>query len=566
MAERTPGEATQAGQASAKARTWRWPDVASLLVLLVLAAGVRTWLFCHTEVAARDSISFIRMAWQLQHQSWRHVLNPQDRNTDLQHPGYPVLVMLAAKPVRYFLPGPEALVMQYSAQLTSVLAGTLLVVPMFYLGKELFNRTSGFWAAILFQFLPASSRVLSDGLSEATFLLFTATALYLAVRALRVRSPMLFGLCGLFGALAYLTRPEGALIVLVTGAVLLATQFVAAWRQSWLKFALCAASLVACATMAGSPIYLTTGKLTLKNTATHVINRAESLQSRQDAIQDDQEARAGEGHGQTLRAGAPLFASLLAVWVQDAQGRGPLRYGRVVWGLWALGFEINKGFHYAAWVSALLGLWWFRGRLRLVPGAWVLLLLCGVIAVLLWRVAALFGYLSDRHTLLLLLCGSYWAAAAVAALAAQVPALLRACVPALLERVGPAALGRFVLVVLLAALVGSALPKSLEPPHLARGGFRDAGLWLAEHAQPADPILDPYCWSTYYAGRLFHKEQPAPPGYRPTEYVVLDESGNAHPHLPEQEKARKKAEHGTEVYRAVNGRHINVAVYAVPRP
>ena len=37
-----------------------------LLLLLVLAAGMRTWQLCQTEVATRDSISYIRYAWQLE--------------------------------------------------------------------------------------------------------------------------------------------------------------------------------------------------------------------------------------------------------------------------------------------------------------------------------------------------------------------------------------------------------------------------------------------------------------------------------------------------------------------
>src|SRR5579864_4825879 len=118
MAGHASRQATQAGPTSAKAKTWRWPDAGSLLVLLLLAAGIRTWLFCHTEVAARDSIGFIRIAWLLRHQPWDYVLQHSE-----QHPGYPVLLLLVSFPVRLFLHGPEALVMQFSAQLTSVLAG-----------------------------------------------------------------------------------------------------------------------------------------------------------------------------------------------------------------------------------------------------------------------------------------------------------------------------------------------------------------------------------------------------------------------------------------------------------
>ncbi|HJT78512.1 MAG TPA: glycosyltransferase family 39 protein, partial [Gemmataceae bacterium] len=179
------GQAERVGQGGGRmARRARWQEVGALLLLLLLAGTLRVWLFRHTEVAARDSIGFIRMAWQFQSRSWKDVL--QDPRTE-QHPAYPLLILAASLPVRHFLSGPDSVLMQLGAQLVSVLAGTLLVVPMYYLGRELFNRTAGFWAAVLFQLLPASCRVLSDALSEATFLLFAATALYFAVRALRRR-------------------------------------------------------------------------------------------------------------------------------------------------------------------------------------------------------------------------------------------------------------------------------------------------------------------------------------------------------------------------------------------
>lgn len=559
MERETPREAGQDGQTSAAGKPWRWRDGGSVLVLLLLAAGLRAWLFCNTEVAARDSIGFIQIAWRLQHQPWVTVLNEHCG----QHPGFPALLLLVSVPVRYFFHGPDALVMQYSAQLTSALAGTLLVIPMFYLGRELFSRTAGFWASVLFQVLPASCRVLSDGLSEATFLLFAATALYFAVRGLRGRSPWLFAGCGLFGALAYLTRPEGALIVGVTGVVLLAAQAVPGWRRRWANLAACAASLTLVTAVVGSPIYLATGRWTVKTTAGHVYKPIHH-HGKDKAPYENQRKQPGEARRGVLDDGQPVFASLLAVWWGDIPG--PHHSGRIVWGLWAVGYELNKGFHYATWLSALLGMWWCRERFRRVPGTWVLLLLSLAIVLLLWRVAAIMGYLSDRHTLLVILCGTYCAAAALAALGERLARLLHAWAVAATLRLGPRRAARLLMVVFQAGLIGSALPKALEAPHLSRLGFRAAGLWLAEHARPVDKILDPYTWSTYYAGRTFHEE---PSDNAVTEYVVLDRSGNPHPHLPREREAEEKAPLGTEVYR-VTGHHrkekFDIRVYAVPIP
>src|ERR1700729_4011693 len=115
-----------------------WADARWLLLLLVLTAALRVWLLCHTEVAARDSIGFIRYALQFESQPWAEVVR-----TNHQHPGYPLAILAASLPVRQWSTQPDTVRMQFSAQLASSLAGLLLIFPMFYLGKRLFNSRVG---------------------------------------------------------------------------------------------------------------------------------------------------------------------------------------------------------------------------------------------------------------------------------------------------------------------------------------------------------------------------------------------------------------------------------------
>src|SRR5205807_6330388 len=109
--------------------------------LLALTVALRVWLLCQTEVAARDSIGFIRYALQFETQPWAVVVR-----TNHQHPGYPLAILAVSVPVRQYSSQPETVRMQFSAQLVSSLAGVLLIFPMFYLGKRLFNAPVGFWA------------------------------------------------------------------------------------------------------------------------------------------------------------------------------------------------------------------------------------------------------------------------------------------------------------------------------------------------------------------------------------------------------------------------------------
>src|SRR5206468_1113398 len=105
--------------------------------------------------------------------------------------------------------------------------------PMFYLGKRFFNARVGFWAALIFQCLPVTGHLLSDGLSESLFLLLTAITLWLTARALDGNSAGRFALCGVFCGLTYLTRPEGLLLLACALLVLALMQLRPAWRRSW---------------------------------------------------------------------------------------------------------------------------------------------------------------------------------------------------------------------------------------------------------------------------------------------------------------------------------------------
>jgi hypothetical protein len=518
-------------------------DLALIGLLLLVAVSLRAWHLKHTEVAARDSIGFIRYAWQLAHHPWvKTIADPGQQ----QHFGYPFAILAVSYPVRAFVSGPETTVMQLSAQLTSCLASILLVVPSYYLGRELFNRGVGFWAALLFQCLPAGARVFADGLSEGVFLLLAATALFGAVRAFRAHSPAWFALTGAAGALAYLTRPEGALIVAATGLVLLAVQCVRARRAPWPRFLACGAALGVTAVTVGSPLFLITGHLTVKPSAKGVWETATEAGAAELPVSAGGEARA---------------ALPFAVWVS----------AEVNTAMKAVGREFAKGGYYVLWLPTLLGLFWFRDRFRQQPGGWVLLLVGLAILVLMWRVASLFGYVSDRHLLLALFCASYLATATVPRLVSLAAVPLRWLpLPGRLGARLPAAASPVWSALLLAGLAAAALPKTLEPLHANRSGFRDAGVWIADHGHDWDAVVDPYSWAHYYSGYVFREDRSPPPpaGERKVSYVVIEESGREHPRLNEEQVAREMSKNGYRVWGWEGLRNkevVKVVVYEVPQ-
>jgi hypothetical protein len=273
------------------------------------------------------------------------------------------------------------------------------------------------------------------------------------------------------------------------------------WRRPWGQVLLGGACLTAGAAAVGGPFAWTIGGLTTKPTANDLLQH----------LTQPPPAPAARGTG-----------PVLAVWFPD-EASPPSR--RLWWGLGALLAVLSRGFCHFYWLPALLGLWWFRDRWRQAPIAWVMALLCLGLAVLLYRVAQLKGYLSDRHTLLILLCGSYYSAAGLARMA------------------GCLARGPWSGTLLAASLLAP-LPRTLEPLHADRVVFRTAGRWLADHTLPGDEVLDPYRWAYYYAGCVFTEgQEPSPAGRPPACYLVLDQSPNKKTHLEEHRGAEYMARH-----------------------
>jgi 4-amino-4-deoxy-L-arabinose transferase-like glycosyltransferase len=415
--------------------------------------------------------------------------------------------------------------MQLSAQLTSSIAGVLLVIPMFFLGKELFGRRVGFGASLLFQCLPSGGRVLGDGLSEAVFLLFAVIALYFASRALRARSLLPVVLCGISGGLAYLTRPEGLLIVAATGIVLLASQIIRAWRRPWFNLLACGLTLVVATLAVAGPYMALIHGLTVKQSAIRVGDKLRQLTERISQPAPDNRLA-------SLGSGLPLFAD----W-SDPNPDAHLPSERRLWGLWAVANMTIRGFFWSSWLPALIALWVRRDCFRLVPVSWVIALVCGMIATSLYGVAVVVGYASDRHLLLVVLLGCYWAAAGVpiiGAMAAQTIARIRP----IWSRSSWTDAFVWTAALWIVLCVGP-LFRTLETLHADRAGFRKAGYWLGEHAFSGDKIDDAYAWAHYYSGHVFTEVDPADglpfttgPAHEPkVRYVVMEVSDNKHPRL-----------------------------------
>jgi 4-amino-4-deoxy-L-arabinose transferase-like glycosyltransferase len=546
------------GGASTRQRDWLL-----LVLLLCVALALHICLLFRAEVPARDTIGFIRYALQFEENDWASVVHDNH-----QHPGYPLTIYAVSIPVRAFSTYPLADTMSFCSRLASSLAAVLLVIPMFYLGKILFHRAVGFGAAALFQILPVPAHIMSDGLSEPLYLLLASSALVFASLAVRDRKGYWFALAGAFCGLAYLTRPEGGLLAVATLVALVGLQWTAAHHRPWREVAGCAACLVGTVVVVGSPYVLATGGLSNKPSVQDLLHAKTPAKEALWSGPGGRHSEVGTGFPR------PLWACLWAINF-NASDSTLERTGKAVY---ALGAELVKSFHYVAWIPAVLGMWWFRHRALQVPGTWVLLASCGLLAIVLWRLALTESYMSDRHLLLIVMAGCYAAAAAVWELPGRL--LCRYRRQAWPPPEGDAALSsRMATAVslgLLAVLLAVSLPKTFERLHGNRAGYHAAGVWLAEHATPWDAIDDDHCWAHYYAGGVFLENHipPKPIDVTPTLYVVVGRREREHLPTPNLQKKPQDeetilAKGGQVVFAWPHANQpfdASVVVYAVPPP
>ena len=509
------------------------PDYLLLAALLAVSAVLHLWIVSHTKVTARDSIGFAREALRIQSPESSNPDRPEDPTRmkidvirEAQHPpGYPLAVWVTAKFVRQTIT-PELEGGRYSTgqlaestllatQIASAIAAFLLVVPSYLTGRMLFGRASGFAAALLFQVLPVPAHITSDGLTEGVYLLAMSTSLMFAVRALRRPGVGGFLLTGFSVGASYLVRPEAMIVAAGVGLVALWLGYTRRWPRD-LTLGRLAALTVGVMLVAG-PYMIVIGGVSNKPTANGII---------------EPNPRAKLRAGIDLPPPQPAGGAIFATWMSPSTKNHGIP-GRAIWGAVATIEETFKSLHYLPAMLALVGIVALRRRIAAEPALWVLLVVAALNAMLLTCLGAHVGYVSERHTVLLVLIGCLFAAAGMERLAAALGRL-----PA----IGFFWAGTFGVPALLVILVGMALPSALKPLHANREGFKHAGLWLAGQVQRDDCVIDPFCWSDWFAGRTLYfvpKDPPADPPPHVT-YVVVDDKmrEDDHERLPRMDAAR----------------------------
>jgi 4-amino-4-deoxy-L-arabinose transferase-like glycosyltransferase len=161
-----------------------------LLLLLATAFLLRIFLVIFPEVIRNDGAEYVRCAKQIASGNWKGSKAP---------PFYPVLIVLASRLAPNF---------ELAGIWVSVILGTLLLIPVFYLGKEIFNERVGLLAALFAMVQPFLYLYSGSVLTESTYHFLMATTVLLGWYAFREGRFLHILLFSLLTALGYLTRPE----------------------------------------------------------------------------------------------------------------------------------------------------------------------------------------------------------------------------------------------------------------------------------------------------------------------------------------------------------------------
>jgi hypothetical protein len=423
---------------------------------MLAAALLLGWLAVRTEIFYTDGLRYIAQARTIDKGSLsKGFLHSVD------HPVYPLAIMA----IHRLKGGDGPRDWQTAAQLAAVISGVLLVIPLYLISLDLFGATRA-WIACLFVYIvPFNPHVLADALSESTFLLFWSIGTWSSLRLLRTaRLPWLVSVV-IASALAYLTRPEGLVILLSLVATFLVIPF---WRS--LEFPVAQARwalllLIVGGLAAAGPFMVLKGGISSKPSMSRLLGSAPKADAmaveRERPLEEDQSA--ARTVLVAIRALCRAVSRATTVPVLLLAPLGIL-----------------------AGCSTSIGrrMWLYLG------------IMLGLCALALVRVHVMAGYCTPRHAMVLAWILTIAGGAGLAHLAAIVGRVgARMKSGGWVATRSEAVLTAFAL----ASIFVLSAPALTAPIDSGFAGYREAGEWLGAKTSPTEHVIDPKGLALFYA-------------------------------------------------------------------
>jgi 4-amino-4-deoxy-L-arabinose transferase-like glycosyltransferase len=425
--------------------------------LTAFAAVLLGWLSAHTDILFADGLRYVVQAQRIDRGD---LVDGLLKSVD--HPAYPLAIVAAHR----FIGGTSPVAWQDAAQLAAVVAGVLLVLPLYLVALELFGPRAAWMGVLLVYVVPLNAHVMADALSESTFLLFWTWGLWASLKFLKEGTFGWLPLMIACGVLAYASRPEGLLLPGAVVATLAAMPLLRLTRLYWPRWVAAVTFLVVGPALLAGPYVALKGGLGTKPAVARILGTAPH--SAPDAVE---RARPLDPTQTTAKTYA-IAAKATFEAVRDAVSIPLLPLA--ILGVWA-----------CRPLAAKARVWLFLGIVFLAS------------VLVLVRLHATGGYCTPRHAMILSLL-------LILASGLGLDRLLsRIAIPARwlgnegsAFRAGPAVWG-----LSLAAYVVWAAPTLFAPINAGMGGYRAAGNYLAQHVPPGTKVVDVTGWSLFYGER-----------------------------------------------------------------
>jgi len=190
-------------------------DLPIVIILLIATFLLKVGVVSNTWAVSTDSPRFIYMAEDIKSG------NLDDAITKNYH----LLLPLMTAGVSSFL----GISSEIAGTWIVVAFGALAAVPLYFLGKQIYGRVAGVFAALMWATYHYIMRETADLMSDGIELFFILSALCVTIWALRTKRPALLLLCGAAAGLAYHARPEGIAVAAAAAVyVLLSRKY--EWR------------------------------------------------------------------------------------------------------------------------------------------------------------------------------------------------------------------------------------------------------------------------------------------------------------------------------------------------
>ena len=454
-------------------RDYRYP-----LILIGLALAVRVYLYFLTFVISRDGVTFLSIA---------QYFKQGEITKGLGHDFHPLYSMMIA--AGSYLVGDS----QLTGQIISIVAGSLLVLPVFYLGKSLFEEQVGFVTGLLAAFHPYLARISADVLSDSLYIFFFASGINAGWDALKRRRRLSFFLAGVYAAFAYLTRPEGIGILILIGFwVLMAgsRSFGIPARKVVASFLL----LVFGFLIFASPylIYLRkeTGHwiLTKKKSVGAIIG----IESKRTEFIDNMNSRT-KAEKISTQGGREVWTSVNMMEPIHAEFFSviPIEVLKKVFKFFV---KLTTTFHLILFLFFLFGVYKSKKISGMDKRQWFILSFLFLYLPILYLLFLNIGYVSHRHLPPVFVIGLFWTAVGVQE--SRIWALRKVCELNPLRGLSPNKVSSIVMILIIAIL----LPMTLKPQRRDKVWIKQAGLWITENC-PINPKIMGYdSRIAYYAG------------------------------------------------------------------